>query len=114
MAYFGGMDVAMSKHNSVTGTIDNFVLQHGEENPWSVALKGDITENADTVVDGRANGGGPEGSFSATFLGSLAVFDHDMDPDTDPIPRQPSSVVGEFNANFGDGTVAGGFGVNKK
>ena len=26
----------------------------------------------------------------------------------------PSSVVGEFNANFGNGTAAGGFGARKK
>ena len=30
------------------------------------------------------------------------------------INPQPVAVVGEFNANFTDGTAAGGFGVNKK
>ena len=37
MANFGGGDVPINKQNSVTGTIDNFVLQGGEENSWSVA-----------------------------------------------------------------------------
>ena len=39
-AHFGGPDVTANQENTVTGTIDNFVLQHGEENAWSVALKG--------------------------------------------------------------------------
>ena len=40
MAHFGGDRRCPSDlHNTVTGTIDNFVLQHGEENAWSVALK---------------------------------------------------------------------------
>ena len=29
------------------------------------------------------------------------------------IPK-PVAVIGEFNANFTDGTAAGGFGANKK
>ena len=31
-----------------------------------------------------------------------------------PNSPQPGSVVGEFNANFTDGTAAGGFGANKQ
>ena len=34
----------------------------------------------------------------------------DTTPDTSP---QPVAVTGEFNANFTDGTAAGGFGANK-
>ena len=105
MAYFGGDDVALSKQDSVTGTIDNFVLQHGEANTWSVALKSAAGAIATGTVTGTANGGGPEGSFSATFHGALDADDNTV---------QPSSVVGEFNANFGNGTAAGGFGVNKQ
>ena len=40
-AHFGGPDVPANQENTVTGTIDNFVLQHGEENAWSVALEGE-------------------------------------------------------------------------
>ena len=55
-----------------------------------------------------------EGSFSATFHGSVAPdIDHDMDPARLPVPT-PSSVVGEFNANFSNGSVAGGFGARKQ
>ena len=111
MAYFGGLDVAASKANTVTGTIDNFQLSGEEENAWSVALKGDITDG--TVEDGTANGGGAEGSFSATFHGSVTAVDHDMDNTTPEVVPAPSSVVGEFNANFVNGTVAGGFGARE-
>ena len=103
--------------NTITGTIDNFVLQHGEANTWSVALDGDITQNAGTA-SGTANGGvmGQDGSFSATFHGPVAQVDHDMDPGTDPDIEapQPHTVVGEFNANFGNGSAAGGFGARTK
>ena len=104
MAYFGGDDVTANQENTVTGTISNFALQHGEENDWSVALKGDITEMDGMVVDGTANGGGTEGSFSATFHGAL---------DADDPTVTPSSVVGEFGANFSNGSVAGAFGARK-
>ena len=114
MAYFGGGDVPVNKQNSVTGTIDNFVLQHGEENSWSVSLKGDIDENTGRFDDGTANGGGAEGSFSATFHGSVTAVDHDDDDQTPDIVPLPSSVVGEFDANFSNGSVAGGFGARKQ
>ena len=104
--------LAADLHNSVTGTIDNFVLQHGEENSWSVALKGDITENPGSVVGGTANGGGAEGSFSATFHGDVTAVD-DMDDETTDVRPLPSSVVGEFDANFSNGSVTGGFGARK-
>ena len=29
-----------------------------------------------------------------------------------PVNTKPAAVVGEFNANFTDGTAAGGFGAN--
>ena len=49
------------------------------------------------------------------FYGSSAAVDHDDDnTDTVEINRQPVAVTGEFNANFTDGTAAGGFGANKE
>ena len=117
-AHFSGGGVAADLHNTVTGTIDTFALSGEEENAWSVALKG-VINNDGTVPDsgpdsGTANGGGAEGEFNATFHGSTAVYDHDMDAATDMINRQPSSVVGEFNADFSNGAVAGGFGARKQ
>ena len=57
------------------------------------------------VEGGTANGGGDEGSFSATFHGDVTPVDG--------VYPTPSSVVGEFNANFVNGTVAGGFGARE-
>ena len=113
-AYFGGDSVAVDDQNSITGTIDKFELSGGEENAWSVALKG-IKGSILAVgtASGTANGGGEAGTFNATFHGDTAVYDHDMDDDTDEINRQPSSVVGEFDANFSNGSVAGAFGARK-
>ena len=113
-AYFGGSSVAVDNQNSITGTIDKFALSGGEENAWSVALKGlrGSILSAGTA-SGTANGGGAEGTFNATFYGSTADYDHDDDPLTPDINRQPGSVVGEFGANFSNGSVAGGFGARK-
>ena len=113
-AYFGQVPVsdtddtgtiAPNLLNTVTGTIDNFELSGGELNAWAVNLEGDITGNAGTA-SGAATGGGAPGTFSATFHGSVAAVD-------DVVP-QPSSVVGEFGANFSNGSVAGGFGARKQ
>ena len=90
--------------NTLSGTINNFQLAGEEENEWSVNLQGGIDTGAGTA-SGTANGGGDPGTFSATFHGAL----DNADPTV-----QPSSVVGEFNANFGNGTAAGGFGARKK
>ena len=116
-AYFSGGDVAANKHNTVTGTIDNFELSGGEENAWSVSLKGKrgVGDNTFSSMPDAATGA--NGTFSGTFHGPTDLYDHDKDDGTmdatDEIRRQPSSVVGEFNANFGNGSVAGGFGARK-
>ena len=91
---------------TLRGTIENFKLSGGEANTWSVALHGDITDSSGTA-SGTAMGGvaGRDGSFSATFHGPVT------DADSDPV--QPHTVVGEFNADFSNGSVAGAFGARK-
>ena len=89
--------------NTITGTIDSFVLSGGEENDWSVDLDGTITPS-DATASGTANG--EDGSFSANFHGP------NVDADSDPI--QPHTVVGEFNSTFSNGSVAGAFGARKQ
>ena len=102
--------IAPNMLNTVTGTIDGFTLNPSEPggpepaNEWSVNLVGDIVANDDTA-SGTANGGGAEGSFSATFHGALDGADPTV---------TPSAVVGEFDANFGNGAVAGGFGATRQ
>ena len=84
--------------NTLTGTIDYFYLSGGEANAWAVNLDGDITAN-DGTASGTANGGGAAGTFNATFHGPATA------------DAQPHTVVGEFGANFSNGSVAGGFGA---
>ena len=89
---------------TVNGTIDNFMLSGGEDNMWSVAVAGTIIPTTGTA-SGTAKGGDGDGSFSATFHGDVTAVDG--------VVPQPGSVVGEFNAGFSDGSVAGGFGARK-
>ena len=113
--YFDGDDVAVSKQNTVTGSISNFVLSGEEENSWTVNLKGTRAENANVISgDEGATGGGIPGDWNGTFYGSSATVDHDMNPNTPDINPMPGAVVGEFNANFSNGSAAGGFGARKE
>ena len=94
--------------DTLSGTINNFVLEHGEEHRWSVTLEKNDIDTTDGTLDGAgvAKGGGAEGSYSATFHGPTT------DAESDPI--QPHSVVGEFNANFSNGSAVGAYGARKQ
>ena len=99
--------IAPNLLNTVTGTIDDFVLEHGEANAWAVNLQGDIDMADGTVTSANgATGGGAPGAWNATFHGSTDDGDNNA-------TVQPSSVVGEFDANFSNGSVAGAFGARK-
>ena len=98
--------IAPNLLNTVSGTIDNFMLSGDEENAWSVALQGAISAG-DGTASGTAKGGVGDGSFSATFHGDVTTA-------ADGTVPQPGSVVGEFNAGFTNGSVAGGFGARKQ
>lgn len=101
--------IAASMLNSITGTIDNFALSGGEANAWSVALSGDITAS-DGTFSGMAKGGVGDGSLSGTFHGpATAATTTATLTANDSV--YPHSAVGEFNAGFTNGSVAGGFGV---
>ena len=105
-AYFEGNDVAANKHNSVKGTINGFVLSGGEDaSGWSVDVAAGIT-SAFALENGTAKGGGAgDGSFSGTF--------HGADTDDGGTAIGPKSVVGEFNAGFSNGSVAGAYGARR-
>ncbi len=91
----------------ISGTINNFMLSGHDEGPgWSVALAGEITPGAGTA-SGTAKGGMGDGSFSATFHGDITAA-------ADGTVPHPSSVVGEFNAGFNNGSVAGAFGAREE
>ena len=111
-AHFGGTSVAEDLHDTVTGTIDNFALSGEEKNAWSVALKGRRADGEDTVVsDDGANGGGAPGAFTATFHGPTPQIDAE---NANVGLVAPGAVIGEFDANFSNGSVAGGFGARKQ
>ena len=95
--------------NSITGAIDKFVLSGGEANAWSVALSGDI-DTTDGTFSGMAKGGVGDGSLSGTFHGpATAATATATLEENDSV--YPSSAVGEFNAGFTNGSVAGAFGA---
>ena len=106
MAYFGGDDVAVNKQNSIEGTIDDFSLSGGEDaSGWGVNVEADIANNG--LDNGTAKGGGAgDGSISGTFYGD------DTNDDGDAIG--PKVLAGEFNAEFTNGSVAGGFGARRQ
>ena len=103
--------IAENLLNTLTGTINNFDLSGGEDQQWSVTLDGTIATNAAT---GTAKGGGMgDGSFSASFYGPSGEVDHDNDGNTPTVNTAPHTIIGEFNSNFTNGSVAGAFGARE-
>ena len=104
--------LAPSLLNTITGTIDNFMLSGGEANGWSVNLQGTRAAGENTV-SGTASGGlaGSMGSFSGTYHGETPETASTGDG-TNRVA--PGVVVGEFNSVFSNGSVAGGFGARKQ
>ena len=108
-------DIAPNRLYTLTGTIDNFALSGGEANNWLVMLTGDINMTEGSA-SGTAEGGvtAQSGSFSVVFHGSAEPVDHDNDANTDAVVPHPHTAVGEFNANFRRGSVAGAFGARRQ
>ena len=94
--------------NTVTGRIHSFELQHGEANQWVVHLDGSRTDGANTFSGSAKGGGAVDGEFSGTFHGLTPAI-----ADVTNTNTAPGSMVGEFDANFGNGAVAGAFGARK-
>ena len=129
-ANFGGGNVADNNKFAIGGTMDNFALQHGETNDWAVSLgladfsgrtgmgpgKEEAGSDFKNVFNGTATGDSTSaaGSWNGAFYGEAGQLNHDNNADTPDVNTAPGAVVGEFNANFTDGTVAGGYGANKK
>ena len=104
----GAGQIAPNLLNTISGTINNFMLSGHDEGPgWSVSLEKSDGTTATGIETGITKGGGDEGSYTATYHGPTTA----VAPST--IPRHPHSVVGEFNAFFSNGSVAGAFGARK-
>ncbi len=109
-AYFGGDDVALNKQYSIEGSVSDFALSGGEDNAWSVNLKADF-ESAQNAFTGTANGGGDVAAWNGTFYGAA----EDTPAEDDGTAKLgPASMLGEFNANFSNGHVAGAFGAHRQ
>ena len=108
-------DIAPNRLYTLVGTIANFVLSGKEDNDWSVMLAGIIDSGAGTA-SGTAGGGvtGQDNSFSLVFHGPAAPVDHDDDANTPAVAPRPHTAVGEFNASFTSGSVAGAFGARRQ
>lgn len=111
-ATFTGTSVPEDDHDTVKGTIDSFMLSGMEDaSGWGVNVDADISGS---TFSGTAKGGGEgDGSISGDFHGNDTA-DTDNDPDTVEVAVGPKAMTGEFNAEFTNGSVAGGFGARKK
>jgi hypothetical protein len=126
-ATFGGGNVADNMQFTIGGHISDFQLSGDEENSWRVKLeladfsgrpdgndpgKSEPGDTYSSTFNDDAEGGGNTGSWNGTFYGAGGLTDATDDGEDDT--NHPVAVAGEFNANFSNGTVAGGFGANKK
>ena len=110
-ANFGSDDVAVNKQFRIEGDVTKFVLQNGEENDWGVKLESATFPTAN-VFTGMTTGDSTaaKGAWNGGFYGAAPET---ADTEDDNARVAPPSVLGEFNANFTDGAVLGGFGANK-
>ena len=89
---------------SLEGTISNFDLDGGPANSWNVNVSAASITNG--TFTGNASGMSDDnGSMGGTFHGT---------GDADDATVAPPVLVGEFNANFVNGTAAGAFGARKQ
>ena len=123
-ANFGGGNVRPNDQFTIGGKITGFVLQHGEANDWAVGLGlADFGNREDGDEPGKS---GPGSSGRTNTFSGVATGDSTAAPGSwngkfhgvagqigEPeVNTKPAAVTGEFNANFTDGTAAGGFGAN--
>ena len=102
--------VAPNLLNTVSGSINNFMLSGGEANTWSATVQASRAGGENTF-SGTAKGGNGDGSILGTFYGPTPLTPADNDPAT--ATTAPGSMAGEFNAGFSNGSVAGAFGARK-
>ena len=106
-AHFSGSTLRVP--NTIEGTISNFDLDGGPANKWNVKVTATEIHTGNDGFTGTASGmSGDNGSFTGMFHGSTGGTTV-----TDPGTDAPPVIVGEFNANFVNGTVAGAYGARK-
>ena len=88
--------------DTLEGTISNFDLDGGPENSWNVNISASFGDDG-ALTSGVASGmKGDDGSLSGQFHGDATAT------------SAPPVLVGEFNANFINGAVAGAYGTRKQ
>ena len=122
-ASFGGPAIAVNDQYSISGTVDNFAGESGEDlSGWSIDLKkavfGSVAarfpeDDATSGTVGGGVGGSPvnSGSWSGQFFGT--PVDPTPQVDTDNEKLYPLTVAGEFDAHSSHGHVAGAFGAKR-
>ena len=102
-AHFSGDPLRTA--GTMEGTISNFDLDGGPANKWNVNVTA-TGIGTDGGFTGSASGmSGDDGSLSGSFHGAGDATDATVAP---PV------LIGEFNANFVNGTAAGAFGARKQ
>ena len=97
---FFGDDIAANKHGMVTGGVTNFMADDGtaiNEN-WKVDFSNTESEALDNGE--TKTGTGADGTWNAVYYGGDAAEN-----------EAPTDVVGDFNANFVNGSAVGAFGA---
>ena len=119
-ANFGGMDIAMAQHHSISGTISNFMDGNREiDSSWSLQLGranfasdgSGYTIFAGTTQDVDGNGmtgTADEGDWSGRLLGEVDTL-----APSDP-KSHPSGVAGRFDGHFNNGDVIGAYGAKRQ
>jgi hypothetical protein len=108
--YFGGPDVAANKHDTITGMIDGFTDDGGEDigdGTWIVTLKANFDPYTQDGISGTTEGDTDMmGNWTGRFFGEVVADGAQS--------TLPSSIVGEFNGHFVNGHVLGAFGAEEQ
>ena len=99
-AYFEA--TTLRTDNTIEGTISNFDLDGGPDTEWNVDVAATFGDDGAIAAGATASGmTGDAGSLSGQFHGA----------DADDTTAAPLVLIGEFNANFVNGLVAGAYGA---
>jgi len=117
------MKAVFGAQGHISGTIDNFRLNGGTEDPgWSVALNPDDTMSTGGLINSTSNDNDKDdGTFwtigettapeSGQWVGNL-YDERPGDPPAGDGSNLPTGIVGHFHSKFGEvGQMVGGFGV---
>ena len=113
-ANFGGGDIGTNKQFRIEGEVTKFDLEKDGMFDWVVKLESTEFATGDrNTFTGEASGDSTsnKGVWRGGFFGVATPTPSTTD--NDDFLDAPPHVLGEFNANFTDGAVLGGFGANK-